>query len=100
MKSFEVIRSMTTAEISRRIRELSDILSDDPCTDAWDEAYKEYGRLNAVLDERYKEENQIAFDAFYEAHIKGKAWEEIDPEDWGWYSEWDKDMYGFRPHII
>lgn len=100
MMTFEAIRSMSTEEIRRRVDKVSNILDGDPCSDAWDEAYKEYGRLNAVLDERYREENQSAFDAFYAEHIKGKSWEEIDPEDWSYYSDWHKDMYGFRPKHI
>ena len=100
MKTFEEIREMTTEEIRIRVRELSNILDGDPCSDAWDIAYKEYGRLNAVIDERYREENQSEFDAFYKKHIEGKAWKEIEPDAWECYSDWHKDMYGFRPHII
>ena len=100
MMTFEAIRNMTTADIKSRIHKLSNVLDGDCTTDAWDEAYNEYGRLNAVLDERYREENQAAFDAFYAEHIEGKSWEEIDPEDWGFYSDWHKDMYGFRPKSI
>ena len=92
--------TMTTDAIRARIRELSDILNGDPCSDAWDAAYAEYGELNAVLDERYRADNQSAFDAFYAEHIEGKSWEEIDPEAWGFYSDWHKDMYGFRPKSI
>ena len=97
MMTFEAINAMTTADIKTRIRELSDILNGDPCSDAWDAAYSEYGRLNAVLDERYREENEADFNAFYVEHIEGKSWEEIDSEDWQFYSDWHKDMYGFRP---
>lgn len=100
MMTFEAIRSMSTDAIRQRVRELSDVLNGDPTTNAWDEAYKEYGRLNAVLDDRYRAENQAEFDAFYAEHIEGKTWEEIDPEDWEYYSDWHKDMYGFRPHSI
>lgn len=100
MMTFEAIRAMSTTDIQQRVRELSNILDGDPTTDAWDEAYKEYGRFNAVLDERYVEENQAAFDAFYAEHIEGRSWEEINPEDWDYYSDWHKDMYGFRPKSI
>ena len=94
------MQTMTTSEINARVRELSSILYGDCTTEAWDEAYKEYFKLNSILDERYREENQAAFDAFYAEHIEGKSWEEIDPEDWQWYSDWHKDMYGFRPKSI
>lgn len=96
MKSYE---SMTTAEINSRIRELSAIL-DYGIDEAWDAAYAEYCELNEVLNERYRRENQASFDAFYAKHIEGKSWEEIDPDDWGFYSDWHKDMYGFRPKSI
>lgn len=100
MKNYAAMTAMTTAEIKARIRELSIVLDGDPCSDAWDAAYSEYNALNAVLDERYREESQADFDAFYAEHIEGKSWEEIDPDDWDYYSDWHKDMYGFRPHKI
>lgn len=92
--------NMTNEAIRSRIRELEVVLNGDPCADAWSVAYGEYAALNAVLDERWRQENQADFDAFYAAHIEGKAWDEIDPNDWGFYSDWHKDMYGFRPHRI
>ena len=100
MMTFDAMKAMTTEEIRNRIRELSYVLDVCVSGDDWDRAYTEYGRLNAVLDERYREENQAAFDAFYAKHIEGKTWEEINPEDWGYYSDWHKDMYGFRPKRI
>lgn len=93
------IKTMTTAEINSRIRELSNIL-DMGISKEWDEAYNEYNELTAILDERYRAENQSAFNAFYEKHIKGKSWEEIDPANWDFYSDWHKDMYGYRPRAI
>lgn len=100
MMTFDAIRAMTTEDIKSRVRELSYVLDACVSGDDWDRAYTEYGRLNAVLDERYREENQAEFDAFYEKHIKGKQWEEIDPDAWQCYSDWHKDMYGFRPKCI
>ena len=89
--------NMTDAQISHRIRELTDVLDGDCTTDAWDKAYNEYSELTAVQNERYRAKNQTAFDDFYEKHIKGKSWDELDPDDWGFYSDWHKDMYGYRP---
>lgn len=94
--------NMTNAEIRKRISELSDILDyaiPSECG-SWDAAYAEYSKLTAILDERYRAENQSAFDAYYREHIKGRTWEEIDPEVWDFYSDWHKDMYGFRPRQI
>lgn len=92
--------TMTDAEISTRIRELNIVLLGDCTTKAWDDAYIEYGKLRAIQDERYRERNQADFDAFYAKHIEGKSWEEINPEDWSFYSDWHKDMYGYRPRHI
>lgn len=70
----------TTADLNDRVRLLDDVLMGDCTTDAWDRAYKERCKITAILDERYREENQAAFDAFYKKHIEGKSWEEIDSE--------------------
>lgn len=92
-------RAMSNDAIAKRIRELSDIL-DYGYGDKWDEAYAEYCDLRAVQDERYREENQSKFDAFYKKHIEGKQWEDIEPDVWDFYSDWHKDMYGFRPRSV
>ena len=96
MMKYEEMLAMTDAELSARIKELSNALY-FATGDEWDALYKEYVNLTDVLDERYRERNQSAFDAFYAKHIEGKAWEDIDPDTWQWYSDWHKDMYGFRP---
>ena len=100
MMNFATATAMTTADIKKRVDQLDTILMGDCTSDAWEEAYKERSILCDVLDERYRAENQSAFDAFYEKHIKGKRWEEIDPDNWSFYSDWHKDMYGFRPRTI
>lgn len=91
---------LPTNEISKRINELDIILMGDCTTKAWDKAYKERNELSYVLDERYREKYQDQFNAYYAEHIEGKRWEDIDPAHWEFYSDWHKDMYGFRPHII
>ena len=91
-------RNMSDSEIKARINELTPIL--EGYTDGnWSEAYNEYSKLNAVLDERYREKNQADFYAYYKEHIEGRTWEEIDDEHWSFYSDWHKDMYGYRPRI-
>ena len=68
-------REMTTNELNELSRKYSNILeSVSPCDDAWDEAYKEYNRINAVLDDRYREKNQEAFDKFYN---EDSDWREV-----------------------
>ena len=95
-----MISKMTNEEIKNRINELYKILDFGPCDKRWDAAYSEYAELTAEQDKRYREENQEAFNKFYNENIKGKTWNEIDPDIWGWYSDWHKDMYGYRPKRI
>lgn len=99
MKTYNEMIAMTDSEISARISELSRALY-IATGDEWDRLYKEYVNLTDIMDERYRERNQKEFDAFYEKHIKGRKWEEIDQEAWDCYSDWHKDMYGFRPKSI
>lgn len=95
----EYALTQTTETIRTRVRELSEVL-DGIIDDNWDTAYNEYCMLTAILDERYREETQEAFNAFYTEYIEGKSWEEISSEEWSYYSDWHKDMYGFRPKHI
>lgn len=60
----------------------------------------EYLELLELESEEYRESNQAEFDKFYKENIQGKSWNEIDPEDWQFYSDWHKDMYGYRPRAI
>ena len=99
MKTYNEMIAMTDTEISARISELSAALY-IATGDEWDTLYKEYVNLTDIMDERYRKRNQKEFDAFYERHIKGRTWEEIDPKAWDCYSDWHKDMYGFRPKGI
>lgn len=99
MMTYKEMLNMTDAELSARAKELSDALYVTTGA-AWDDLYKEYVNINGVLDERYRERNQEAFNSFYDKHIKGKTWEEIKQADWDFYSDWHKDMYGYRPRTI
>lgn len=100
MMTFETARTMTNDAIYKRMDELNVYLESPIDPEAWDEYYEEYSMLSAIMNERYREENQDKFDAFYAEYIEGKSWYEIDPEDWSYYSDWHKDMYGFRPKHI
>lgn len=57
-----------------------------------------YRRLSEELDRQYYEENYRELWAFYEAHKS----EPIEGEDswWDFFSDWHKDVYGFRPHYL
>lgn len=60
--------------------------------DNWDRTYGCYKKLCAIEDEEYRAENMDAFKA-YEARMN-------EPDfDWGYYSDWHKDMFGYRPHF-
>ena len=90
----EVALKTDSREISKRVDELSRLL--DMSID-WDKNYDEYCMLNSILDERYREENIEAFEKFFFKHIYAKEWNEIDPEILQSYSDWHKDMFGYRP---
>lgn len=47
--------------------------------------------------EEYRERELPEITKYFEEYIKGKSWEEIDQDRWGLYSDWYKDVFGFRP---
>ena len=50
-----------------------------------------YWEISAYYDNKYYYDNIDAFDE-YRSHMD-------EPDfDWDFYSDWHKDMYGFRPH--
>lgn len=59
-----------------------------------------YERLDAEFQRQYYEENVDKLWDFYHTYIEGKAASDIDPEDWDWFSDYHKDVYGFRPHFL
>ena len=54
----------------------------------------------AAEEEAYRLENEPKLRQYFFEHFYGKTWEEIDENDWQWYSDWHKDVYGYRPHGI
>lgn len=50
---------------------------------------------NQMVHEHEKEKKEIR--DYFEEHIKGGNYE---PEEWGWYSDWHKDVFGYRPHAV
>lgn len=77
----------------KEIRKAMDEMNDEYVFAHWDR----FLELHELENEEYRKENQASFDKFYKENIEGKAWEDIDPENWQRYSDWYKDMYGFRP---
>lgn len=100
MVTFNGVELFTSAEYkaldkqSRRrasddIRNLMDI---DPTSDMWSTYYEIYCWYTAVDDDEYREANMAEFKA-YEARMN-------EPDfDWDYYSDWHKDMFGYRPHF-
>ena len=44
--------------------------------------------------------NKIALEQYYTENIKGKSIQEIDDDILTFYSDWHKDVYGYRPRNI
>ena len=59
--------------------------------------YDEWAHLYATEREEYRERELPEITKYFEEHIKGKSWEEIDQDRWDFYSDWHKDVFGFRP---
>lgn len=64
-------------------------------------------KQNEVLAEEqaYVAENEPKVRAYFKEHFEGKTWEEIRQDEelyecWGYYSDWHKDVYGYRPRAI
>jgi len=51
-------------------------------------------------DAKYRANNEPKIRQFFAEHIEGKEWNEIDPETLQFYSDWHKDVFGYRPHGI
>jgi hypothetical protein len=51
-------------------------------------------------DEKYRRENEPLIRKYFAEHFEGKPWEQIEPERWSFYSDWHKDVFGYRPHAI
>ena len=85
---------LTDKEITERLSQLSNLLDMDI---DWDKNYNEYCLLNVISDERYRARYLKQFEEFFYKHIYAKEWTEIDPEILDSYSDWHKDMFGYRP---
>ena len=87
---------MTKQERMARIRELSDLLWTVE-GEEYDKLYAEYCELNAQERREYREANEAKIREYFEKHIKGKSFADINCEQWQFYSDWHKDVFGFRP---
>ena len=89
--TYEEIKAMSKEERNALYEECRKVL-DGPCNDLWQEVYDGvYSDLTEIEDREYREENMEAFRA-YEQKMG-------EPDfDWSFYSDWHKDMFGYRPH--
>jgi hypothetical protein len=51
-------------------------------------------------ERRYREENEPKIREYFAKYIQGRTFDKIDPNDWDFYSDWHKDVFGYRPHGI
>ena len=58
----------------------------------WDEVERE--------EREYYERNYKPFQEWVSANISGKSFDDIASETWDYYSDWHKDLYGFRPRYV
>ncbi len=88
----ETIKAMPNEERSALRRELFDALDNAYYNDGDTKTpQRALNILETVEDEEYYEANIEQFRE-YEAKMN-------EPDfDWGFYSDWHKDMFGYRPH--
>ena len=89
--TYDEVKAMSKEERSALEKKCTDILN-DPCADMWSTVYSCYKTINAVIDDEYREEHMAEFKA-YEARMNEPNF------DWDYYSDWHKDMFGYRPHF-
>lgn len=90
---------MTLAE-TKELEALTRILDTMGGTDEWNKAYDRYFELRAKEQEEYRAENIDKLKEFYDEHIANRTWAEIDGDDWSWYSDFHKDVFGYRPKTL
>ena len=78
-----------TKEQKARMKAIEAEMNDGDMTN-----YDEWADLYATAREEYRERELPEITKYFEEHIKGKSWEEIDQDRWDW---WHKDVFGFRP---
>lgn len=89
--SSDEIKAMNKEERDALYNKCNEILDQQKCDDMWSHVYGCYCRLTAIEDEEYREANMEKFRE-YEARMN-------EPDfDWSYYSDWHKDMFGYRPH--
>lgn len=77
--------------------ELLDMIGYDTDDKALIEAYR---RKADEEEQAYREENEPKLWAFYEEHKHEPKHDENGETWWDFFSDWHKDVYGFRPRYL
>ena len=59
--------------------------------------YKEWIDLDDLAHREYTDDQLPGLKCYFNNYIKNRPINEIEPERWDWYSDWHKDVFGFRP---
>ena len=59
--------------------------------------YDEWATLDDMEHAEYAQEQLPELERYFTTYIKDKSANEIEPERWDLYSDWHKDVFGFRP---
>lgn len=94
-----------TQEMKNRKKELENIMD----SYAWDEsisreqykaAYAEWRDIREQEDKEYAEKAYPDLKEYFEKYIKGRQWSDVEGETFDYYSDWFKDVFGYRPRQI
>ena len=92
------VEAFEMAEFENVIAERAYInFAEEEARDAEEIAY--WARIEEE-ERAYYERNYKPFMEWTAKNISGKSFEDIAPETWDYYSDWHKDLYGFRPRYI
>lgn len=81
-----------TQEQKEKMKAIEEEMDDGDMTN-----FGEWEKLSAIEQEEYAEKELPKITKYFEEYIKGKKWEDINPDTWDFYSDWHKDVFGFRP---
>lgn len=81
------IRTIDDCEFFLINSDIADLSDDD-----LDVIAEKLTNINQLRDEDHEEKAKLR--RYFDEHEKN-GWDEAS---WGWYSDWHKDLYGYRPH--
>ena len=79
---------------------VQDIISLNLCIDDIIKVHPDWFIDIIAEEESYRNENEPKIREYFRKHFAGKSWSEIDANCWDFYSDWHKDVFGYRPHGI